>query len=150
MQHAICNCSDDIFCPHLLLHSSLPCIKLPCALCSWHLLDAEIVLRASTKCGEKILARCMHASVEVRTGSGVFILVHACIGVRACKFVSVHAGSQAEPRWTDREFDGAGEHQPSHSASAAGGALASPQKPQPAPAGPGGAKSAAHAAELSG
>lgn len=99
---------------------------------------------------DQVIASCMHASLEVRAGSGVSILLHACIGVHACKCVSVHAGSEAEPCWADGEFDGTVEHQPSHSASAAGGAPASPQKPQPAPTGPGGPKPAAHAAELSG
>lgn len=69
---------------------------------------------------------------------------------RACRLACAHAGIEAEPRRPDREFDGTVKHQPSHSASAAGGAIASAQKPQPAPAGPGGAQPAAHAAELSG
>ena len=87
----------------------------------------------------------------MRAGSDVFILLHACIGVVVhANFAGVCAGSEAKPRWPDREFDGTVEHQPSNSASAAGGTLAKAQQPRPASAGPGGAKSAAHAAKLSG
>lgn len=112
-----------------------------------HALSLYPTLRAGRN---QVLAKCMHAGVKVRAGSDVLVLLCACIGVRACNCADVHAGSEAESCRPDRESDGSGEHQPSNSASAAGGTLASAQKPEPAPAGPGGAESAAHAAELSG
>ena len=92
--------------------------------------------------------KCMQVFKCIQAVMSLLFFFHACLGVHACDFVGVHAGSEAEPRWLNRQSAVAGEHQPSNSASAAGRALAAAQKPQPAPTGAGSATSAAHAAEL--